>query len=72
MLQEQLGKALIAAGLVLAVVGAVFLFGKSIPLGKLPGDIAIQKGNFTFYFPIVTCAIISIIVTIIFFFIGKR
>jgi hypothetical protein len=70
--QEQLGKALIAAGLVLAVVGAIFLFGKSIPLGKLPGDIAVQKGNFTFYFPIVTCAVISIIVTIIFFIIGKR
>jgi hypothetical protein len=70
--QEQLGKALIAAGLVLAVVGAVFLFGKSIPLGKLPGDIAVQKGNFSFYFPIVTCLIISIIVTIIFFFIGRK
>ena len=69
---EQLGKALIVSGVVLIVAGVVFLSGKSIPLGRLPGDINIQKGNFTFYFPIVTCAVISIIVTIIFFIIGKR
>jgi hypothetical protein len=71
-MNEQLGKALIVSGLVLAVIGVIFLFGKGIPLGKLPGDITIQKGNFTFYFPIVTCAVISIIVTVVFFIIGKR
>jgi hypothetical protein len=71
-MNEQLGKALIVSGLVLVGVGAIFLFGKSLPIGKLPGDITIQKGNFTFYFPIVTCAAISVVVAIIFYFIGRK
>ena len=64
-INEQLGKALIVSGVVLAVIGAVFLFGKSIPLGKLPGDIFIKKENFSFYLPLTTCIIVSLILSVI-------
>lgn len=64
-----LGKLLIIAGLALVAVGLLFLFGgRFIPLGKLPGDIAIRRGNFSFYFPIVTCVILSILLSLIFSF----
>ncbi len=69
---EQFGKILIVAGIMLIVIGIFFLSSKFLPIGKLPGDITVKNGNFTFYFPIVTCLVISIIMTIIFFFIGKR
>lgn len=59
----------------LMVIGAViFLLGLLMPilhLGKLPGDILIKKGNATFYFPIVTCIIISIVLSVIFHFLGR-
>jgi len=69
----EIGKLFISIGIVLVVVGIVYslLFhGNGFP--KLPGDILIRRGNFTFYFPIVTSIIISVILTIIFaFFRGK-
>ena len=61
------GKILIVTGLIFIVVGLAFLFADKIPfLGKLPGDIYIKRERFTFYFPIATSIIISIILTIIF------
>ena len=61
------GKILIALGIVLVIVGLALTYGPKIPwLGKLPGDISIKKDNFSFYFPITTSIIISIILTIIF------
>jgi hypothetical protein len=69
---EQLGKILIVAGIMLIVIGVFFLSSKFLPIGRLPGDITVKNGNFTFYFPIVTCLVISIVMTIIFFFAGKR
>lgn len=63
---NELAKILIFAGIVLFTAGVVaLLFSKISGFGKLPGDIFIQKGNFSFYFPIVTCIIISIILTVI-------
>jgi len=63
---SSLGKILISIGVFLAVVGLViWLGGKFFNIGKLPGDIYYQKGNFTIYFPVVTCIIISIILTVI-------
>lgn len=60
---------------ILMIVGAIiFVIGLLMPilhLGKLPGDIMIKKGNSTFYFPIVTCIVISIVLSIIFHFLGK-
>ncbi|MFQ6044065.1 MAG: DUF2905 domain-containing protein [Candidatus Poribacteria bacterium] len=71
-----IGKILIIFGIVIAAIGSLLLLSKYIPwLGKLPGDIYIKKGNFSFYFPIVTCIIISIILTLIFTlirFFGRR
>lgn len=61
------GKMLILTGIVLIVLGLVFLYGSRIPwLGRLPGDISIKKDNFTFYFPLATSIIISILLSILF------
>jgi len=60
------GKILILGGAFLAFLGLLLVFWQRIPLlGKLPGDIFVQKGNLQFFFPIVTCIIISIVLTII-------
>ena len=62
-----LGKMLIVVGIVFVITGIVFLLGDKIPfLGRLPGDISIQKERFSFYFPITTCIIISIVLSILF------
>lgn len=61
-----MGKFLILLGIVLVVVGVAVLFLEKVNflhLGRLPGDIRFQRGNFTFYFPIVTFLVISIILT---------
>ena len=65
---SQLGKLLIFAGIVMLVLGVLFYWNDRVPwLGKLPGDILVKKKNFTFYFPIVTCLVISLILTLLFF-----
>jgi len=61
-----LGKLLLVGGLVMAALGVVLLLAGRIPwLGKLPGDISVQGKNFSFHFPVVTCMILSIVLTII-------
>jgi uncharacterized membrane protein HdeD (DUF308 family) len=67
-----LGKILIIAGIVLILFGLLFIFDSKLPLGKLPGDIVIKKGNFTFYFPLGLSIIISIILTLIMYFAEKH
>jgi hypothetical protein len=63
---SDLGRLLIALGVLLIIVGAVFLLVPKIPwLGKLPGDISYKRGNFTFYFPLGTCILISIVLTLL-------
>lgn len=59
-----MGRALILVGLVIAAVGALISFG--VPLGRLPGDIAIRRDNFTFYFPLTTSIVVSVVLTILF------
>jgi len=62
-----LGKLLILLGVFIILVGVFLLVGEKIPwLGRLPGDIIIRKKNLTFYFPIVTSIVISIILTLLF------
>lgn len=62
-----LGKMLIIAGCVLVAAGLVVLFAGKIPfLGKLPGDIAIHRERFSFYFPLTTSILLSIILSILF------
>ncbi|HSH36426.1 DUF2905 domain-containing protein [Schnuerera sp.] len=55
----------VTIGIVLVIIGVIFIVGEKFGLGKLPGDIFIQKGNFTFFFPIVSSIIISIILTLL-------
>jgi len=63
----ELGKFLIIAGGLLMCVGAVFLFGGKLPwLGRLPGDIVIQRENFSFYFPIATSILVSVVLSLLF------
>ncbi|WP_126427912.1 DUF2905 domain-containing protein [Brevibacillus marinus] len=58
-------KLLIVSGVVLIVIGLFWQFGgRFLPLGRLPGDIVVEKENVRFYFPIVTCIIISILLTL--------
>ena len=62
-----LGKMLILLGVFIILIGVLLVIGEKIPwVGRLPGDIIIRKKNFTFYFPIVTSIIISIILTLLF------
>jgi len=68
-----IGRILIAVGLIfLAVGGGIFLLSKVPGLGKLPGDIIIKKENFTFYFPLATSILLSLILTLIFTIFQKR
>jgi len=63
---QEIGKFLFVIGLIVAAAGfLLWKLGDKFPLGKLPGDIAIQKSNYSFYFPITTCIIISIVLTLI-------
>ena len=69
----QLGKMLIVLGLVIAGVGLLFTLGGKIPwIGRLPGDIYIRRKNFTFYFPLATSLLISIILTLIFMLFRRK
>jgi Protein of unknown function (DUF2905) len=63
-----IGKLLMTIGVVLFIIGFLMQF---IQIGKLPGDIVFKKGNTTFYFPIMTSIILSIVLSLIFYFIGK-
>jgi len=69
-----MGKLLIVAGIILFLLGVAFLWGSKIPfLGRLPGDIYIRRGNFSFYFPLSSCIIASLILTLIFtLFLGRK
>ncbi|RTZ61072.1 MAG: DUF2905 domain-containing protein [Gammaproteobacteria bacterium] len=63
----ELGKLLVLVGIFLTVLGTLMIFlpKLNIPLGNLPGDIKIEKDNFTFYFPIVSSLLISLVLTVI-------
>lgn len=68
----QAGKFLALCGAVLVLVGLLLWFGPKIPwLGRLPGDVVIEKENFRFYFPITTCLLISVLLTLIAWFVRK-
>jgi hypothetical protein len=70
---QYIGKFLITFGIVIIAVGSLLLLsGKLSWLGRLPGDIIVQKKNFTFYFPLATSILLSILLTFIFWIIGKR
>jgi len=68
-----LGKLLLVIGIVIALLGAVLLFsGKlNLPIGRLPGDIYYRGKNTTFYFPLATSILLSLVLSLIFWLLGK-
>ena len=63
---DDLGKFLVIFGIILVAVGLILLAAPKIPwLGRLPGDILVKRKNFTFYFPIATSIILSIVLTVL-------
>ena len=67
-----MGKMLIVMGTLLVLIGIIMTIGQKIPwIGKLPGDIIIKKEQFSFYFPLTTCIIISLILTLLFYLLRK-
>lgn len=67
-MMNEISKYIMIIGVIVFLIG---LFMQFIPIGKLPGDIMIKKENSTFYFPITTCIVISIVLSLFFYFVGK-
>lgn len=70
-----LGRMLLALGALLAVLGAVLLVAERFPglrIGRLPGDIAVERGNFRFYFPLATSIVVSVVLTLLLWIFGRR
>ena len=69
---RELGKVLVVAGVLLAGAGALLWLGARLPfrLGRLPGDIAYQGRHTSFYFPIITCIVLSLALTLIFWIVN--
>lgn len=59
----KLGQILILVGLATAAIGGLMVLG--VPLGRLPGDIVVQRGSFSFYLPLTTCIVVSILLTLL-------
>ena len=59
-----MGKVLVLVGLGIAAIGVVVMLG--VPLGRLPGDMSVKRGNFSFYFPLTTSIILSLLLTLLF------
>lgn len=68
---ESFARILLIAGGLIAASGILLLLVSRLGIGRLPGDIFIQRGNFTFYFPLVTMLVISIILTILINFLRR-
>ena len=64
-------KLLIIIGLLLILIGLLYPLFRDIGLGRLPGDIVIKKDNSSFYFPIVTCIVVSVVISLILIFLKK-
>ena len=70
---NEFAKTLIFFGIALVLIGlTVGIFNKFPGLGRLPGDIYIRKGSFTFYFPFATCLLLSLLLTLVFTIFGKK
>jgi len=67
-----LGKALVVVGVLIVALGALLLFGDHIPwLGRLPGDIVVHRDRFTLYFPLATCLVLSVLLSLIVFLLRR-
>ena len=64
-------KSFVIIGILFIFIGFLYPFLKDLGLGRLPGDIVIKKENSSFYFPIVTCIVVSVVISLIFMFLKK-
>lgn len=70
---NDVGKILIAFGLLIVLAGVVLVLVGRVPwIGRLPGDIHFQRGNFTFYFPLATSLLLSVVLTLLLYLLGRR
>jgi len=70
-----IGKALVAMGLLIAGIGVLLLLSDRLPwlrLGRLPGDISVERGNFRFYFPLATSILVSVVVSVVLWLLSRR
>ena len=72
-MMTEIGKSIIFIGIMIVIIGIILLYSDRLPfnLGKLPGDISYKKENFSFYFPITTSILISIVLSLLFYLFGK-
>lgn len=70
---RELGKLLLVFAIALVIVGALLTLGPKLPwrLGRLPGDIVLRRENFTFYFPVVTCLLLSVVVSLLLWLVAR-
>ncbi|HLE45179.1 MAG TPA: DUF2905 domain-containing protein [Methylomirabilota bacterium] len=72
----EMGKLLIGFGVLLIVIGGILVLsgslGDKVPIGRLPGDFRIQRGNWSLYFPLTTSLIISVLLTLLLAFLSRR
>jgi hypothetical protein len=66
-----MSRLLIVVGLVIAAIGALWPWLGRLGLGRLPGDVAIRHGNLTFYAPIATCLVVSVVLSLIFWLLSR-
>lgn len=72
-MQMGLGRTLITVGLLLGAAGVLItVLGRWTPVGRLPGDLVYRRGNFTFYFPVVTSILLSVLLTAVFWLLNRR
>lgn len=70
---QEIGRLLVILGIGAIVIGGILLFSEKLPwLGKLPGDILVRKKNFTFYFPLATSILLSLLLTLVFFLLRRK
>jgi hypothetical protein len=69
--EDEMRAWLITIGLVLVAVGLLWPWLAKLGLGRLPGDIVVERGSFGFYFPIVTCLVVSVVVSLIFWLLNR-
>jgi len=71
---ENVGRTLIVLGVLFVITGLALEFAPRLPfrIGRLPGDIYFHRGNTTFYFPIVTCVLVSVLLTLVLWIFNRR
>jgi len=70
--RKNMGTLLIVVGIIIVLIGLLFYFSDNIPMiGKMPGDIRIERENFTFYFPVATSILLSVVISVVIYLIRR-